>query len=427
MRERRASLVAVGDELLAGLHPDLNSPELARRLAWHGLEVVSVRVVPDREAAVAEAVRAARDEAALVVVTGGLGPTLDDVTRHGVARALSRGLVQDEAALLGLEQWFALRGVPMPEPNLRQALLPAGSELVVNRVGTAPGFRHVDERGVVVVLPGPPAEMRVVFGEEVEPWLVASGRAAAPLEERRFHLCGLSESVFAQSAGAWMDRDAAPRMGCSVKKGVLSVVIRDLAGDPAALERRAQEVRGRFGEWIFSERDARLEHVLGELCLSTGTSIALAESCTGGMVGALLTRVPGISAVFGRGFVTYADEAKVEELGVPAELLARHGAVSREVAEAMALGAAAAAGADLALSVTGVAGPGGGTEEKPVGEVWIATAFRSSARARRRRLPPGEREWIRTLAARHALFDALRRVEEETARRPVAAVWPPAD
>lgn len=419
-RSRLVSLVAVGDELLAGLHPDLNSPELARRLLELGFETRSVRVVGDEEQAIASAIDRALDESSLVIVTGGLGPTLDDLTRHGAAAALGRGLVRDEEAVVELERWFAGRGRPMPEANLRQALLPEGAVAIRNRVGTAPGFRALRGDSVLVVLPGPPAEMRVVFHEEVAPWLLETGRALPVPGERRFHLFGLSESLFAERVGSWMDRDEDPRMGCSVKKGVLSVVLRALPGEGSAerLARREAEFRAAFAEWIFSEESPDLERALGRALIERGITVSLAESCTGGLVASLLTRVPGISAVFPGGVVSYADAVKRDELGVPADLLATHGAVSGEVAEAMALGAARRFGTRLAISVTGIAGPDGGSTEKPVGLVWIGSALDGKAESTERRFPPGERNWIRTLSARAALFEGLRRLERRAKTEP---------
>ena len=406
--------MSVGDELLAGAHPDLNGPEMARRLGELGVTVVSVAVVGDETHEIARAVRAALQRAPLVLVSGGLGPTLDDVTRHGIAEALGRKLVTDPTALAAVEAWYERRAAPMPASNRRQALLPEGATMVANRVGTAPGFRVEDGSArVVVSLPGPPAELRVVLGEEVLPWLTRSGRAGAELAERRFHLYGLSESVFAEEVGPWMDRDADPRMGCSVKKGVLTVVLRARGEGPVFLQRlttRAEAFAQRFSPHIFSTHEPRPEFVLGEALLASGTRIAIAESCTAGLVAARLGNVPGISAVFERGYVTYSNAAKQELLGVAPELIERHGAVSAEVAAAMALGAARAAGTELSVAVTGVAGPGGGTPEKPVGLIWFGTALRGEVRTVERRLPPGERAWIRSLSAGGALHLALRRL-----------------
>ncbi len=411
-----ARLIAIGDELLAGLHPDLNSPEIASRFGEAGIKVLGAEVVSDDEPRIERAVRTALEDADLVVVTGGLGPTLDDVTRFGIARAFDVGVVESAEAVSGLKAWFDERAVPMSPMNLRQALLPEGATLVHNRVGTAPGFRVERVRGerrqVVISLPGPPREMRVVLNEEVLPWLATAGLATEPLVAQRFHLFGLGESVFAERAGDWMDRAAELPMGCSVKGGVLSVVIRDPARRTVEFEARVLEFRQRFAEHIFSEDDGRVEHVLGRELLRTGTTVALAESCTGGLATALLTEVPGISAVFAQAKVTYSDAAKHTELGVPTGLLDAHGAVSSEVAAAMAEGIARTTGARLGISITGVAGPDGGTDEKPVGLVWFGTTLDGETLAQERRFPPGERTWIRRLAARHALFLGLQRLRQ---------------
>jgi nicotinamide-nucleotide amidase len=411
----RAALLAVGDELLAGEHPDANSPELARRLLAVGIPVVSVQVVPDQEEEIERAVRRGLAEAELVIATGGLGPTLDDVTRQGIARALGRGIAESEAALTEVRAWYERRGIPMPAANRRQALLPEGAALVKNRAGTAPGLCVEAEGRVVFALPGPPHEMQVVLEQEVLPWLAANGRSRAARGERRFHLFGLSESVFAGEAGEWMARDADPLIGCTVKEGTMTIVLRaasDAPGSLRALDERAAAFRERFGRHVFSTDDPRLERALGEECIARGIAITTAESCTGGLVAALLTGVPGISAVFAQGFVTYGDGPKERWLEVPRALFERHGAVSREVAEAMALGAARAAGAELALAVTGIAGPGGGSAAKPVGLVCFATALRGALRSEERRFAPTDRESIRAVAARTALFLGWKRLCE---------------
>ncbi len=414
-RVREAAVLAVGDELLAGAHPDANTPEIARALVPLGIAVRRAALVSDDADAIEDAVRDLTARFGLLVVTGGLGPTLDDVTRDGVAQAFGRDLVRDEAALAELRGWFEGRGLAMPAENLRQVCFPRGATVLQNRVGTAPGFRLEDGARAVAVLPGPPHEMRVVLREQVLPWLRASGRAGPPTPEQRFFLFGLAESVFAERVGAWMDRGAEPLMGCSVDQGVLSVVLRGRDADPerarAAVEGRAAEFRPRFAEHVFSEEEERIEHVLGRLLLRAGVSFTCAESCTGGLVAALVTSVPGISAVFEQGFVTYSDEAKARWLGVERGLLARAGAVSRETAEAMALGAASATGARLAVAVTGIAGPGGGSTDKPVGLVWFATALDGAVASTRRLFPPRDRDWIRGLAARTALHLAWRRLE----------------
>jgi nicotinamide-nucleotide amidase len=408
---RRAALVAVGDELLAGAQADTNSAWLARELAALGLGVVSVELVGDDEEPIAAAVGRALERAELVLVGGGLGPTLDDVTRHGIARSLGREIYEDEAALAEVRAWFEGRGVPMSAPNRRQALLPRGARLLRNRAGTAPCFALEQGARAVVALPGPPRELAVVWHEEVVPWLRASGRAGAALAERRFYLFGIPESRFAEACGDWMARTADPLIGCTVRDGTLSATLRARGADSeAALERRAAEFRARFAREIYSEDQWGLEHVLAHELFARGLSITAAESCTGGLVLGLLTAVPGISRVLGQGFVVYSDAAKEQRLGVPRALLDTHGAVSREVAEGMARGAAAASGAELALAVTGIAGPTGGSAAKPVGLVHFASVLRGDMRFFERRFPPSDRETIRRVAARTALFLAWQHV-----------------
>jgi nicotinamide-nucleotide amidase len=409
----RAAVIAVGDELLSGAQADTNSAWLAAELARVGIPVESVELVGDDEPLVAEAVLRALARADLVCVGGGLGPTLDDVTRHGIARALERELAESPEALADVRAWFERRGVPMSDTNRRQALLPRGARLVRNRAGTAPAFLLEREGRAVLALPGPPRELSVVWREEVLPWLEARGWASAPITERRFFLFGIPESLFAERSGEWMARDAEPRMGCTVRDGTLTATLRARAGSAgalAALEARAAEFRARFAAQIYSENEWELEHVLGGELIEREISVSAAESCTGGLAQELLTRVPGISRVFSQGFVVYSDDSKARVLGVPRELLRARGAVSREVAEAMALGAARESESELAFAITGIAGPEGGGAEKPVGLVWFATVLRGAVESAERRLPPVDRDSIRRVAARTALFLAWKRV-----------------
>ncbi len=410
---RRAVVVAVGDELLAGVHPDLNSPEIAHRLLSLGVATAGVTVAGDDEAPLTRALAAAMTEAELVLVTGGLGPTLDDLTRHALAAAAGRELLHSEEAWDQVTAWYAKRGAPIPETNRRQALAPRGAAILPNRVGTAPGLRLELDGCVVFALPGPPAEMRDMLEREVLPWIERT-RDGGRLGERRFYLFGLSESVFAEEVGPWMERDANPLMGCSVKAGILTVVLRARGATEdevrGLLDERAREFRRRFDEHLFSEEEAALEQVLGRLLIERGLSVSAAESCTAGLAVSLLGRVPGISEVLSETYVTYSNEAKTRLLGVAPELLARHGAVSEETAGAMALGAARAAGARAAFAITGVAGPDGGTEEKPVGTVSFGTALDGEVETATRRLPPTNRDHIRALAARTALFLLFKRI-----------------
>jgi nicotinamide-nucleotide amidase len=412
----RAVLLAVGDELLSGAQADTNSSWLARELRGLGIVVEGVEVVGDDEPLVAEAVRRALGRAELVCVGGGLGPTLDDVTRHGIARATGRELYESAEALSEVRAWFARRGISMSDTNRRQALFPVGARILKNRAGSAPAFQLEHDGRTILALPGPPRELAVVWREEALPALRALGWTRAPLAERRFHLFGISESLFAERSGEWMARDADPRMGCTVRDGTLTASMRvreDSGSSRAALERRAGEFRERFGAEIYSEDEWELERVLARELLARGVSVTAAESCTGGLLLQLLTRVPGISRVFSQGFVVYADAAKERWLGVPREMLAAHGAVSREVAEAMSLGAWRASGAELSLAVTGIAGPDGGSVDKPVGLAWLATAWRGEVQSHERRFAPVGRDSIRCLAARTALHLGWKRLSAE--------------
>ena len=407
-----AAVLAIGDELLAGADADLNSPYIAHRLTEVGRHVAQCGIVGDYEEDIAEQLATFCSRHPLVFATGGLGPTLDDVTRHAAARAGGVELAHSAEAWEQVKQWYARSTRPMPASNERQALIPAGATVLFNRLGTAPGFRMQIGASTLIVLPGPPREMQSMFTEVALPWLADHPALEQVVDTHRFHLFGLSESVFADAAGAWMDREANPQMGVTVKGGVMAVRIlaRGLEADAvrALLLERAQAFRERFGEHVFSEEQPDLAVALGQELLAQGITIAFAESCTGGLAAAQLTRMAGISAVFREGFVTYSNEAKEARLGVPLELLDSFGAVSEPVAGAMAAGAARQAGARLAISVTGIAGPGGAVPGKPVGTVCFGTSMDGEVCTYERRYPDLGRDWIRERAAGEALDLGLR-------------------
>ncbi|MBL8861755.1 MAG: CinA family nicotinamide mononucleotide deamidase-related protein [Planctomycetes bacterium] len=411
-RELAVALVATGDELVEGRHVDTNSAEIARELLAVGFEPRRFTVLGDDEDGLVHALLELAAGHGAIVITGGLGPTLDDVTRHAVARAAGVALARDEGVLAGLRERFARRGRPFAEANTRQALFPAGAEVLPNANGTAAGFAIPVAGALVVALPGPPREMRPMLAELVVPRLVARVADLPCVERRAFHLFGLPESAFADAAGAWMERGANPLVGVTASGGRLSVTLRAEAATRAAArelaDARAAEVRARFASWIFSEDEPDLAAVLGRELIARGVSVTLAESCTGGLAAERLTRVPGISAVFGTGFVTYADEAKTRLLGVEPALLAAHGAVSAPVAAAMARGAARHCGARLAVAITGIAGPGGGSPEKPVGLVHFGVSVDGVVSTEERRFLDLGRDLVRDFAASTA-FDLLRK------------------
>lgn len=412
LRETRVAILGTGDELLEGRHVDTNSAEIARALIDVGLEPARFTVLGDDEDGLVHTLLELSNTCGAIVITGGLGPTLDDVTRHAAARAAGVELVRDESVLAGLRELFARRGRPFAASNERQALFPRGAHVLPNANGTAAGFALEVGGALVCALPGPPREMRPMLHELVLPRILERAAISTCVERRAFHMFGLSEGAFADAAGAWMERDANPIVGVTASGGRLSVSVRASAvtrAEAIALaERRAEEVRERFGEWIFSEDEPDLARVLGRELVARGITVSLAESCTGGLAAERLTRVPGISAVFEYGFVTYANRAKTELLGVDAASIAAHGAVSSAVAAAMARGAAARSGARFAASITGIAGPGGGSPEKPVGLVWLGISADGVVTTTERRFLDLGRDLVREFAA-NAAFDLLLR------------------
>ena len=409
---RRAACVAVGDELLAGEFADTNSGEIARALAELGIECERFVVLGDDRAQLESTFYELCREYRIVVASGGIGPTLDDVTREAAAGAAGVKLELHEPTLQGLREMFARRNRPMAPANERQAWFPSGAQVMPNRIGTAPGFRVWIEGGMLAVLPGPPHEMRDMLERELAPWIRSTCGLGARLATAQFFLLGVPESTFADRAGEWMARGASPLMGVTAHTGVLKVTLRgraeSLEGARALVERRAAEFRERFAADIFSETDARPAFAIVSELARRGLTLATAESCTGGLLAELLTEVPGVSRVFRSGLVTYSNDSKSDFAGVDPALIARHGAVSAPVAEALARGAAERARADLALSITGIAGPDGGTPEKPVGLVWVGLHGAGRTQTREMRFPPVDRASIRRYAACAAL-DWLRR------------------
>jgi nicotinamide-nucleotide amidase len=386
-----AALLAIGDELLEGRYADSNSAEIARALLAQGIEVNSIDVVGDDEQQLAALLQRRMRESRLVLSTGGLGPTLDDLTREAAARALGVALVSDAQAQAQLRARFAQRGLSMPEINLRQAQLPAGASLLHNAWGTAPGFVAEHKGALLVCLPGPPTEMRGMLSEHLS--LVLSrvrGRRPA-LAHAQLHLIGLSESAFAELVGARMERGRNPRLGVTASDGRLTAALvargATHAEARALLEAERADLRSLLARWIYSEDEPRIECVLARELLSRGLRVATAESCSGGWLAGALCSVPGISAVFREGWVCYDERAKVERLGVAPELIAAHGLVSPQVAAAMASAAARLADADLGISITGLAGPGGGSPEQPVGSVCIGVHVAAPAASESAKLP----------------------------------------
>jgi nicotinamide-nucleotide amidase len=403
-----AVILAVGDELTLGQAVDTNSAWLSARLAEQGVLTAYHLTVPDDQAAIARAVRDAARAAPWVLITGGLGPTPDDLTRPALAEALGVPLRLHAPSLERIERFFQRMRRPMPEANRVQAMCPEGATILENERGTAPGIRARLGEAEVFVMPGVPHEMEAMFVRHVAPLL--RERSARAIATRTIRTFGAGESTVAEMLGPLMRRDRNPLVGTTVSKGVVSVRVRSdfesRAEAAEELEATCREIESRLGTLVFGGEDDSLEAAVGRLLKAGGQTLACAESCTGGLVAKLLTDVPGSSDYFAGGWVVYSNRLKQSELQVSERALVEFGAVSEAVARQMAEGALARAQADFALSLTGIAGPDGGTPDKPVGVVWIGLARREAngVKSRAERHPfAGDRELVRDRAARTAL------------------------
>lgn len=405
-----AEIIAVGSELLTPDRMDTNSLWLTAELNGLGIEVATKTIVGDDRERLAAAVRLALGRSEVIILTGGLGPTEDDVTRDAVAAALSRKLVYVEEIFRRIEARFAFRKRPMPEINRRQAYVIEGAEALPNENGTAPGLWIGLDGRALVLLPGPPGEMKPMFTAECLPRL----RRLVParfLRTRFYRIAMVPESEVDQRIAPVYTRYANPVTTILAGAGDIQVHLRAQAASAEEAERLAGELGAQIeqilGDRIYSRDGAPLEEVVGRLLRERGETLSVAESCTGGYVGQRITSIAGSSDYFVGGFLTYTEASKRELLGVDEQLLREHGAVSEQVAEAMARGARERTGTTWGLSVTGVAGPGGGTEANPVGTVIVGLAGPARARAHRLRFL-GDRERIRLWASQAAL-DTLRR------------------
>lgn len=406
----KAGILAIGSELLAPERVETNAAWLTGRLRELGVEVVLRLTVADDPGVLREAFATAHRTCDLVVATGGLGPTADDLTREAAAAALGRGLHRDEGWVEHLRRRFASFGRDMPAVNEKQGDLLEGATLVRNERGTAPAQWLEADGRLLFLLPGPPREMEPLFDEQVAPFLRA--RAGGRVLLRRvLKIAGLGESHVEERVAEVYTRVENPRTTILGAPGQVELHLTAEAQDEAEagelLEELSVKLRERLGERVFSEDGRELPEVVVGLLRDRGLRVAVAESCTGGLLSRMLTDVPGASAVFDRGVVVYSNHSKTELAGVAAETIDRHGAVSAEVASALAAGIRARSGADVGIGITGIAGPEGGSEDKPVGLVFIALDGAAGAQERRA-VFPGDRERVRLQSARGAL-DMLRR------------------
>lgn len=407
-----AELIAVGSELLLFGRSDSNGDWICRKLAALGVEVKRRTIVGDDEALIARAIGAAQAEAPLVIVTGGLGPTEDDLTRGGLARALGVDLRTDPALHDALSRRLQARGYQIEPSATRQSAVPAGCLPIENRLGSAPGLRHESGDGTILVFPGVPSEMKAMFDDEMRRMgftADATSRASA-----HFVIGGMAESEVDRALEGLIGiTPAAVVTILAAERGVeihLFGTSSDAGEARAEVARIADEVRRRLGAAIAAEGESSPAEVVGERLIAQKATLAVAESCTGGLLGAALTAVPGASRWFAGGAIVYANALKQSMAGVDPSLISAHGAVSEEVARALAEGIRGKTGASFGIGLTGIAGPDGGSADKPVGTVHIAVASARETRARRHRFG-GDRDAIRARSV-GAAIDLLRRCLE---------------
>jgi nicotinamide-nucleotide amidase len=405
----RIEILNTGTELLLGNTLNTHGAWFGRELFKLGLRVGRQVTVPDGDA-IRESLSEAVGRADVVIVTGGLGPTSDDLTREITAEVLGLELILDEAGLRSLEAFFAARGRPMVEANRKQAMSPVGADILPNPNGTAPGVYvppRLNGRGncAVFLLPGPPRELYPMFKAEVVPRLRALSGIDAPPLALELKFTGIGESDFHDGIDDQLAAMAGLEYGYCARIGEVDL---RLIGDAETIARGRELAIGAFSRQLVSDDGASLEQVVLRNLEARGWKLAVAESCTGGLICSRLTDVVGASAVLTHGFVTYANEAKVEMLGVSEEALAEHGAVSETVAREMAEGALRVSGAQVAVAVTGIAGPGGGSEEKPVGTAWIGLAMEGVETIAVKIYQPRNRKDFK-LAVSQAALDLVRR------------------
>jgi nicotinamide-nucleotide amidase len=409
----RAVILSTGDEITTGKVVDSNSNYIADRLNEIGVDLVGVITVGDVPERLEWAWRTAMQMADVVISTGGIGPTADDLTTETVARITSKKLWRDEPSVEHMKRLFAALGRPMPDNNLKQALFPDTAEVIQNPLGTAPGFRMAvpqsNHTANLVVLPGVPREMKPMLDQQVIPWIRANRGSDKIFATRIFQTFGISESGLDEAvAGLIRPDEAKVGFRASFPQISLKIMVEDYPGiAEKRLAELSERVRGRVGSYIYAEGDSTMEEVVAELLTQKRLKLAVAESCTGGLIGHRLTNIPGSSAFFVGDFVTYSNEMKAELLGVSRNTLKDHGAVSEQCVLEMAAGARDRADADVAIATSGVAGPEGGTPEHPVGTVCIALVA-DGVKAARRHQMRGARDWIKLLTSQVAL-DWLRR------------------
>ncbi len=409
----RIEIINTGTELLLGNTLNTHGAWFGRELFKLGLRIARQTTVPDGDA-IRDSLLETLGRADAVIVTGGLGPTSDDLTREITAEVLDLELITDEAALRSLENFFAIRGKPMVDANLKQALCPVGADILPNPNGTAPGI-YVPPRlngksnCAVFLLPGPPRELYPMYHHEVAPRLRALAGVETAHEALVLKFTGIGESDFHDGIDTQLATVPGLEHGYCAHIGELDL---RLIGDSQALEKGRKITLERFQEFLISDDESSLEKVVAQLLRKHQLKFATAESCTGGLIANRITDVPGCSEVFTHGFVTYANSAKTDLLGVSPNEIETQGAVSEAVARQMAEGALRVSGADIAVAVTGIAGPGGGSDEKPCGTAWIGVAMLNEMTESFKVFHPRNRKDFKLAVSQSALEAVRRKLKE---------------
>lgn len=396
----KAAILSVGTELLFGQITNTNTVYLSRQLNMLGYDVMYHYTVGDNPKRMAEMIRLAFSDCDLVLTTGGLGPTQDDLTKEIACQVMDDELVLMDDVLAGLLQYFDNLGEEMTENNKKQAVMPSRAEVFDNETGSAPGFALEKDGKFIVCMPGPPGEMKPMFQNHVKPFLQKMSEEV--IYYRMVRAFGIGESRLETELLELIDGQSDPTLATYAKEGECALRIaskrRTLPEAQKAVDDMLEKVKALVGEYIYSCDDEELVQVVARKLMEKDLTISCAESCTGGKFAAALTDVPGISKCFQRGFVTYSNEAKVEQLGVSPVTLERFGAVSEEIAREMAEGLARVSGSDICVSVTGIAGPGGATETKPVGLIYVGLRYQGKTYCRKIQTGDDDRSWNRQYA-----------------------------
>lgn len=401
-------LVAVGTELLLGMIANTNAQYLSKQCSRLGMDLYHHTVVGDNEERIAEAINCALTRSDIIICTGGLGPTKDDITKEAIAKCQGLDLVEDATSRQMIEEYFSKKGIEPTENNWKQALVPQGCQVVINDNGTAPGIIiTTKENKKIILLPGPPSEMISMFENKIADYF-------EKMQETYFYskmikICGVGESKVATVIADLIDEQTNPTIAMYAKMGEVSVRVMSKASDRKSAKKIAtpviKEICKRFKSSVFTKTDSvNLEDAVVGLLRENDYTIAIAESCTGGMLASKLVAVPGASKCFEQGYITYANGAKQELLNVKKKTLKTYGAVSKETAKEMAIGAMKAANSDVSVAITGIAGPQGGTEEKAVGLVYISCDIKGECTTKEYNFD-GDRTKIREQAVTRALID----------------------